>query len=335
MKNIVLLAAVLLLFSCKEEAPQLKVLQGEAFGTTYALQYYAPKTFDALKGLDSTVNAVNKSVSTYLPNSDISRINRGDSTVVVDVIFKDVYEISRTVFGQSEGYFDPTIGVLRNAYGFGDEKPLKRIDSTTLDSLRRYVGFNKVRLTETQTIEKDHSEIYFDFNAVAKGYGIDCIGNYLARNGIDHYILELGGEILTKGIHLDRQSEWTAGIEDPGSGINNRSYTQAVLLKDVAMASSGNYRKFRVDSLTGQTYVHTINPLTGKAQPTRVTSATVIAPTCAYADAYATAFMAMGVNKAKGLVKELDGVEMYLTYIDPRGAEQVFMSGGFRKYLRP
>jgi thiamine biosynthesis lipoprotein len=333
MQRLFFLFAFLLLISCKNKEPQLKVLQGDAFGTTYTVQYFSSEAFSAERGIDSVIHAVNKSVSTYMPNSDISRINSGDTTVIVDDIFKEVYRISETVFTNSNGYFDPTIGVLRNAYGFGDVKPIKTIDSKVLDSLRQFVGFRKVFISEEGRVVKERPEIYFDFNAVAKGYGIDCIGRYLESKGVSDYLIELGGEILAKGTNTAKGKLWVVGIENVDSDLEDRAFTKTVTLQDKGMASSGNYRKFRIDSLSGKKYVHTINPITGSAEQSDVTSATVIAATCGLADAYATAFMALGLEKSKALLKVTSGIEAYLSYNDALGAEQVFMTPGFEKLI--
>jgi len=322
-----------LLFSCGSKEPKSILLQGEAFGTNYNIQFYSEKDIDFKKGLDSVIDAVNHSVSTYIPESDISKINRGDSTVVVDSIFREVFEISSEVNQKTNGYFDPTIGVLRNAYGFGDVKPLKNIDSTTLDSLMEFVGFQKVKLNSDGSISKEYPQIYFDFNAVAKGFGIDCIGRYLESKGVENYLIELGGEILAKGENLEKNQEWVVGIEAVNSELEDRSFEATVKLKNVGMASSGNYRKFRIDSITGKKYVHTLNPLTGSAEQSDVTSATVIAPTCGVADAYATSFMALGLEKSKELLNNLPDIEAYLTYNDSLNHQQVFITDGFKKVI--
>lgn len=276
---------------------------------------------------------VNNSVSTYIPESDISKINRGDSTLVADAIFKEVFEISEEVYKNTNGYFDPTIGVLRNAYGFGDVKPLKNIDNNTLDSLMNYVGFNKVKINTDGTVSKEYPQIYFDFNAVAKGFGIDCIGRYLDSVGINDYLIELGGEILAKGKNLEKEQDWVVGIETVDSELSDRSFEAIVKLNNIAMASSGNYRKFRIDSATGKRYVHTLNPFTGSAEKSDVTSATVLAATCALADAYATSFMALGMDKSKELLKTLPNVDAYLTFNDSLNNQQVFITQGFKKQL--
>ena len=333
MKIILYFTYLFLLISCTKDVPRSKVIKGDAFGTTYSINFYSDNEFDIDKGIDSIFYVVNKSVSTYQENSDISRINRGDTMVVVDKIFIDNYNISWEVYNRSHGYFDPTIGVLRNAYGFGDTEPILKIDQHILDSLLNYVGFQKLKLTSKNTILKEYSQIYIDFNAVAKGYGIDCIGEYLDAQGVSDYLIELGGEILAKGKNLENQKSWIVGIETVDSNLVDRNYSVKVSLMDIAMASSGNYRKFRINPVTGEKYVHTINPLNGKAEKSDVTSATVLATTCAYADAYATAFMALGVERSIELLKELENIEAYLTYTNTDNKQQVYITEGFKKYL--
>jgi thiamine biosynthesis lipoprotein len=334
MRIILLLFVLAIAGACSEKETRSWTQKGEAFGTTYNIQYFAVSEFDAKSGIDSVINVVNQSVSTYLPESDISRINRGDTSVIVDDIFIDVYTLSEKVFKDSEGYFDPTIGVLRNAYGFGDVKPIADISESVLDSLRQFVGFNKVQLTTEGKVLKAKPEIYFDFNAVAKGYGIDRIGHFLESKGVSNYLIELGGEILSSGINLAKDKPWVVGVESVTSTMNDRSYEKAVTISNQGLASSGNYRKFRIDSVSGKKYVHTINPLTGLAQQSDVTSATVIASNCAIADAYATAFMAMGLERSKALLSASEDLQAYLTYSDSTEIPQVFMTDGFREQLK-
>lgn len=333
MKKIALLIGIMFLASCSKKVSTTNYIEGEAFGTTYHIQFFTGDKREIQKGIDSVVAVVNQSVSTYIFESDISKINRGDSTVVIDDIFREAYDISKELHEKSEGYFDPTIGVLRNAYGFGETAPLKNIDKSLLDSLMQYVGFHKVRINDDGTVFKKFPQIYFDFNAVAKGSGIDNIGRYIESKGITDYLIELGGEILTKGKNIDKDKDWVVGIEIPESDIDDRTYKSAVRLKNVGMAASGNYRKFRIDSASGKRYVHTLNPLTGSAEMSDVTSATVIAPTCGEADAYATAFMAMGFEKSKALLQDLRGIEAYLTYVDETGQENVYITIGFKRLL--
>lgn len=331
MKHIIWFLFLILMVSCKNERPQKSFFQGQAFGTTFSIQVYSINEIDFEKGIDSVLSKVNNSVSTYIPESDISKINNGNTAIIVDDIFIDNFNISTEVYEITGGFFDPTIGVLRNAYGFGDTNSIQVVDSLALDSMMKFVGFNKVKLTSENKIEKLYPEIYIDFNAVAKGYGIDLIGSYLDSKGVGNYLIELGGEILAKGKNVEKNKSWLVGIENVN--LNDKSFSSIIALEDIAMATSGNYRKFRIDSLTGKKYVHTLNPITGSAAKSDITSATVLAPTCALADAYATAFMALGLEKSKVILKNIDKIDVYFTYNDQNNEEQVFATEGLRNRL--
>ncbi len=341
MKHLIYIFFAFFLFSCENKTSvnsiskplTKKVYQGNAFGTTYSITLFSNTDLKLEKGIDSIIYVVNRSVNIYQPGSDISKINRGDTTLVVDQIFIDNFNISKEINQKTLGYFDPTIGVLRNAYGFGTVNSIQKIDAKILDSLLQYVGFQKVSITSENKVKKKHAQIYFDFNAVAKGYGIDCIGHYLEEQGISNYLIELGGELLSKGIHVEKGKDWVVGIENVNSQLENRSYSAILTLKNEAMAASGNYRKFRIDPITGKKYVHTLNPITGSAEKSDVTSATVIASTCAVADAYATSFMAMGLKRSKELLGKLKGIEAYLTFNDASNSEQVYITEGFKSRL--
>jgi len=329
-----LLLSLITIVSCNQpKSVVLKTYQGPAFGTSYTIKLYTDSDEDLEKGIEKVIYNVNKSVSTYQADSDISKINRGDSTVIVDAIFKEVFRISETVYTNSNGYFDPTVGTLRNAYGFGDVDYKPSLSDDKLDSLRNFVGFRKVKILANGTVKKERPSIYLDFNAVAKGYGIDLLGNFLDSKNIKNYVIELGGEVLAKGKNINKDKLWSAGVEALDSQTDNRTYQALVLLNNEAMAGSGNYRKFREDPVTGKKYVHTINPLTGRAEASDVTSATVIAPTCALADAYATTFMAMGLENSKKLIEETEDIAAYLTFIDKNNEAGTFISENFKNSM--
>lgn len=331
----ILLALLIRLVSCTEAIPDEITIQGEAFGTTYAIAYFGEYEASPRikRGIDSVVRVVNQSMSTYIPESDISNINKGDSTIVVDEMFADVFTLSRKLHRLTNGYFDPTVGGLRNAYGFGDTKPLAVIDSVTLDSMMRYVGFDKVALSPKGTIQKKYPEIYFDFNAIAKGYGIDRIAVFLQQEKVSDFLIELGGELRAQGKHQLKDKSWTVGVESLDSSVEDRKAVAAVRLNDRSMAGSGNYRKNRMDSLTGKQYVHTINPLTGSAEKSDVLSANVIAPTCAEADAWATAFMAMGLERSKAILKNQKEIEAYLVFSNGENSIDTYVTEGFEKLI--
>ena len=333
-KSLVLLFSVFLsLSSCKPEE-NLVVYNGQALGTSYQLQFYASERFDLVQQFDSTIAVINKSMSTYQPDSDISRINAGDNSVVVDGMFREVFGLAQQVYNATDGYYDPTVGVLANAYGFGPDKPLKKLDSSTIDSLRRYVGLDNLSISTEGKLQKSTPHIYLDFNSIAKGYCIDQIGKMLEQNGVKNYLIELGGELLAKGNNLDKNQPWKVGIENINAPVENRTYTEAVSLYNKGMAGSGNYRKYRTDSITGAKYVHTINPITGSAEQSDILSATVIAPTCAEADAWATAFMAMGFERSKAVIARNKELAAYLIYSDrTEDTVSVFVSERFSPYL--
>jgi len=306
---------------------------GEALGTTYSIKYYSEDIIPMDRALDSIFERVNKSMSTYREDSDISRLNRGDTLVRVDSLFQEVFRFSRQVWEESGGYFDPTVGDLVNQYGFGPETDPKKIDSVTIDSLMQFVGFEKLKLMGDRVI-KEAPQVYVDFNAIAKGYAIDLIGHYLDSKEVEDYLIEVGGELLAKGMNREKGAFWTVGIDDPQQVEGSRELTAAVELRDRAMATSGNYRKTRTNSETGVMYVHTVNPLTGFAEQSDLLSVTVLAENCALADAYATAFMAMGYDLSTVILSKLENVDAFLIYATHEGKMAEFATPGFEEVMK-
>ena len=291
------------MLSCSQIPKNAKSLQGLALGTTYNIQYTSEiPEVQVQKGVDSLFYVLNKSLSTYLPNSAISKINSGDTTIVVDQHFKKVFNKATEVWQATDGYFDPTVGALVNAYGFGPEKPLNLVNQYQRDSLLLLTGWEKVRLLPNGLIKKQHPDIYIDFNALAKGYVVDVIGKYLAELGDLNYMVEIGGEIVAYGNSPKNNKPWKIAIDDPAQG-NERKFIQTLYLKNQALASSGNYRKYRIEPVTGQRFVHSINPLTGLAIASKTLSTSVKARDCMTADAWATALMVMPVEMGKQLIE--------------------------------
>ena len=321
------------LASCRQEPPQFieNVNSGAALGTSYNIIYLSDTKLNFQKGIDSVFQAINRSLSTYIPNSAISKINQGDSTLVVDQMFRDVFELSKEVSQKTNGYFDPTVGALVNAWGFGPERQIK-MDSAKVDSLMELVGFDKVSISTENTILKSNPNIYIDFNAIAKGYAIDRLAILLDRKGIQNYLLEVGGELVAKGVSQIKKKPWIVGIDDPQIE-EGRRLKITVQLKDRALASSGNYRKFRVDLATGKKFVHTVDPKTGFTKNANTLGVTIIANTCAEADAYATAIMAMDLVDSIKLLTRQRGLDAYVIYLNEKGESQEFMTDGFRKLL--
>ena len=317
--------------SCNEGNLVINKATGQALGTTYSIIYFSNQEQSFETEIDSVFKAVNQSLSTYIPNSDISKINNGDSSVKVDHMFKEVFTLSKDIYKATDGYFDPTVGVLVNAWGFGPERKIE-MDSVKIDSLLKYVGFDKVSLSKDGIVKKTHPNIYFDFNAIAKGYAIDRLAVMLDDRGVDNYLIEVGGELVAKGTNVTKKKPWVVGIDDPEI-TEGRELKMLINLKDRALASSGNYRKFRIDERTGIKYVHTIDPKTGYTKNSNTLGVTVLADNCAMADAYATAFMAMDLEKAFNVISKNRTLEAYIIYIDEQGQTQEFLTSGFEELV--
>ncbi len=330
-----LFTSLLFIFACaKTFGPEKEqTYTGEALGTSYQVKFFHSEKLDITPSLDSIFEVINTSMSTYQSDSDISRINSGDTTVFIDEHFRKVFLASKKIYEESGGMFDPTVGKLVNAYGFGPEGPQKVFKDGELDSLMLYVGFDKLRLTDEGRIIKDHPEVFIDFNAIAKGYAVDEIARYLDNKNIENYLIEVGGELVAKGYNISRDQMWVVGIDSPEQVDGERKLQAAVKLENRAMASSGNYRKFRTDPETGQSYVHTINPLTGVAQKNDLLSASVLAENCTLADGYATAFMALGYDGSLEMLKSLSNVDVYFIYIDGNEGVGIYTSPGFEENL--
>ena len=323
MQKISLLLLFLMFFSCTDNKPTYQKLQGNAFGTTFNILYEDTSNRDFSKQIDSLIYVVNKSMSIYIPSSDISKINNDDTTVKVDNMFVEVYQKAHKIYKESNGIYDPTVGVLVNAWGFGPEKPIENMDSAKVKELLKFVGFDKVKLVGRK-IKKENKKIRFDFNSIAKGYGIDVIGRFFEAKGCKNYRIELGGEVRAKGV-APTNKLWRVWLEDPNTD-GTRSFSKYVQLNNQSMASSGNYRKFKIDK-NGRKFVHTINAKTGFATASNLLAATVIAKLdCADVDGYATTFMAMGFEKTKIFLENHPELQVYLIYVDKQGETKTYKS---------
>ena len=310
------------------------LIEGEAQGSTYHIKYIAERDENLKPAIDSILEVIDLSMSTYRSDSAISKINQGDTTVVVDEHFRKVFEASQQIWQESEGLFDPTVGVLVNAWGFGKQK-ISEADLPTdkkIDSLRKYVGFDKVALTEKNLIKKQYTEILFDFNAIAQGYTSDVVANYLSARGIKNYIVEIAGEMYLKGKNTVEDKSWTIGVENPLKPLDDRDLVATIQFTNQGLATSGNYRKVWTDS-NGRKYVHSINPLTGRATQSDVLSATVVAPSTMLADGYATMFMVMGLAKSKAFLEKHPDLAVLLVYSDDKHQEATYKTKSFEKLI--
>jgi FAD:protein FMN transferase len=306
--------AFLLLFSCDRGSKNTINISGAAQGTSYNITYLAGAYSNYRQSFDSIFKQIDLSLSTYVPGSIISKVNRNDTTVLIDDHFSTVFNRSIEISENTKGMFDVTVAPIVNAYGFG---PVKKepLDEKKIDSLLSYIGYKKVRLSDKKLI-KESPQVMLDFNAIAQGYTVDVLATFLESKGIHNYLIELGGEIRAKGKKLDG-SPWTIGIEQPEeSPVDGISMNTKISLQDKALATSGNYKKYYVEQ--GNKYTHIINPITGLPAKSNLLSATVIAADCMTADAYATAFMVMGLDKSKQFLSDHTdlGLEFFFIYDD-------------------
>ena len=334
MKYLVFILTMLMVACQPSVNEKIYLIEGEAQGSTYHIKYIAERDENLKPAIDSILEVIDLSMSTYRPDSAISKINQGDTTVVVDEHFRKVFEASQQIWQESEGLFDPTVGVLVNAWGFGKQK-ISEADLPTdkkIDSLRKYVGFDKVALTEKNLIKKRYTEILFDFNAIAQGYTSDVVANYLSARGIKNYIVEIAGEMYLKGKNTVEDKSWTIGVENPLKPLDDRDLVATIQFTNQGLATSGNYRKVWTDS-NGRKYVHSINPLTGRATQSDVLSATVVAPSTMLADGYATMFMVMGLAKSKAFLEKHPDLAVLLVYSDDKHQEATYKTKSFEKLI--
>ncbi|BAO76254.1 FAD:protein FMN transferase [Winogradskyella sp. PG-2] len=295
-------------FNCTSEPKTIKV-SGVVFGTTYSVIYLGQENHN--QQFDSLFNVINQSMSTYIEDSDISKLNRNED-VEVDKHFKRVLKASKEVYRNSEGAFDPSIGNVVNAWNFGAEENKFLTDSTIIDSLMKFVGLNRIGLIGNKI--KKPKEAYIEFNAIAKGYGVDVITEFLETKAVNNYLVEIGGEVRVKGENIEKNSPWRIGLDEPRFD-GGQSVYKAIELKDEAMATSGTYRKFKIDK-NGNRYAHIINTKTGYPTKTSILSVSVIAPDCTTADGYATAFQAMGIERVTWFLNSHPELKAYFIYED-------------------
>ncbi len=297
--------------------------EGQIFGTFYHITYESTDDLHAeileqLKNFDA-------SLSTYNPNSVITKVNNNDTTVVLDHFFTHCFKISKQVADITDGAFDFTVAPLVNAWGFGFKNKLDP-DKIPVDSLLQFVGYKKVKIENGRVIKAD-KRIMLDASAIAKGYGVDVIADFLEQKGVINYLVEIGGEIRAHGIsHKNRL--WRIGIDKPIDDASSlsREIQEVIEIKDAAMATSGNYRQFYVKD--GKKYAHTIDPRKGYPVQHSLLSSTVVAPTCIIADAYATAFMVLGVEESKKIVQSNPDLEVLFIYSDKNGQLKTYVSKG-------
>ena len=304
----------LLLISCNVDSSSYKRIQGDALGTNYKVIVQTEYNSNVIKqSIDSIFEVVNNSMSTYRTNSIISRVNQSQNPVEVDSHFIEVFKKSQEIWKLSNGYFDPTAGSIVNLYGMGPNTNVQSINRYKIDSVMQYVGLDKVYLDQQNRIVKAKGGVYIDFNAIAKGYSVDLIKDLLMQINSENFLIEVGGELITMGKN-EKNKKWKVAIQNP---IDLSSYYSEILLDGMSLATSGNYRKFRIDSQTGARYAHIVNPINGESMTNNILSASVVSGSCIEADAWATSLMLMDPIEATKIINNIADIEvLILTAID-------------------
>lgn len=324
--------ASVLMIDCSSNSDPFFSFNGFTQGTTYSVVCETlsdASPIEVRDGVEKLLDQFDYSFSTYNPNSLISAINNNRDTVV-NVPFKTVFERAAEIWEMTGGLFDITAGPLVNFWGFGPDT-VKRFDESHLDSLMELVGMEKVTLIDGKVVKKN-PEMFLDMNAIAKGYSVDLLSRYLESLGASDFLVEVGGEVYASGLRESRR--WRVGIDSPrDNNMVAGSDLQAVIeLENQALATSGNYRRFYEEG--GVKYSHTIDPSTGYPARHTLLSATIVTGDCMTADAFATACMVGGLEKAVEMINRYSFLEGYLIYSDDNGNFLVWMSDSLRKMIR-
>ena len=297
--------------------------QGRIFGTTYQIKYQA--TDNQHEEIKRVLMDVDNSLSMFNKNSIIRAFNENRDTIA-NGMFTDVFNLAQEVSAKTAGAFDITVAPLVNAWGFGFKEG-SLPDSATVKEMLGYTGYKTISLVDGKLV-KENTNTMLDCSAIAKGYGCDAVARMLDKKGIKNYMIEIGGEVVSKGKN-DKGKEWNIAISKPTGDATEH---QAIIsITGSGMATSGNYRNFRIEN--GKKYAHTIDPRTGYPVQHSLLSVTVVAESCAKADAYATAFMTAGLDEAIKICNENE-IEAYFIYADDNGELRTFTTDNFKKYIR-
>ncbi len=303
-------------------------VEGVTMGSIVYNVKYMGEEQDLKNDIDQLLVDFNKSLSTYIPDSEISLFNREGNFSYKSDYFLPVLEMSQEVFNATSGAFDPTIGPLVQAWGFGPDKQIPDLVASQVDSLKSIIGFQNV-IFDLLSVSMP-ANYQLDFSAIAKGYAVDVVAEFLERKGIENYLVEIGGEVRCRGLNEEMKS-WSLGIEDPTVANMERRILAIVRLKDRSLATSGNYRNYYEKE--GQLYAHIIDPRTGYTAKHNLLSASVFSSDCMTADAYATAFMVMGIEQSKALVDQRSDLDAIFVYRDANGSLQTYVSDGIKPFV--
>jgi thiamine biosynthesis lipoprotein len=315
----------------KNQVPEPFRIEGKTMGTSYHITYFDHQGRNFQNSVDSLLGVVNKSINTYDPTSEVSLFNKSSVGVAIELpyLYSPVKK-AEEIFSASNGAFDPTVMPLVNAWGFGPGTHMNP-DSLQIDSIKAFVGFEKIRLMEDSIVKLD-PRVQLDFGGIGQGYGADVITDFLRSKGITNMLIELGGEGMAVGKNLKTNKQWEIGILDPNSTVENQFFKAYVSLRDKSFTTSGNYFNYR--EINGKKYSHTIDPDTGYPASRAILSASIFARDCTTADAWGTAFMVMGHEKAIELLKVHPELEVLLLYSTPDGKMETYMTPSLTPFVK-
>ncbi len=341
--SILFLFSFLLILSCSnDKKTPYRSVEGKTMGTYFKVTYQDSLDRDFFSSIDSLLKAVNNEISTYEPNSTISRFNKADSVFALELDLKAYSQCmgNPAVCGQlnnrhfytnlmaadmayqrTQHAFDPTIMPLVNYWGFGytPHKAVEKVDSLMVDSLMQYVGFEKLEITDRDgfaILKKSKPGVQLDFGGTGQGYGVDIVAEFIELKGIKNYLVDIGGESRGRGKN-PKGEWWTIGINTPKPEADVTDFTRIIQLKDLSVSTSGNYRNFH--EMDGQKYSHFISPSTGFPEKSTLLSVSVFGKDCLTPDALATGFMVLGLEKSFTLASQLDYIEALFIYSDEKG----------------
>lgn len=327
-KILLLLLITLAFVNCQKKPSKYITNQGMIYGTYYSIKYEHPNGTDIHPEIDAELKRQSNIFSHYEKASTITKVNHNfDVDLEPEFItcFKRAMEISAI----TNGAFDITAGPLISAWGFGPEDRQK-MTPERIAELKKLVGYRKIKLKDGKII-KENQAMTLNMSAIAKGYTCDLMGEFLAQKGCTNYLVDIGGEVVAKGLN-DKGKTWTIGIRQPKEDPFTNDLSAAVKLDHRAMATSGNYLNFY--ELDGKKYAHTIDPISGYPVQHSLLSSTVLANDCMTADAFATAFMVLGKDLGIEIARQIPDLEIYFIYADENGKNQIYMSEGFGEFLK-
>lgn len=323
-----IVAAAIMIFRQTGDAPAVyRTASGVVWHTTYNITYESSR--DLGDSIIAVTGGIDMSASMFNPRSVLSRINSNSSNCADSMVAK-LLQRSQEINRETGGAFDPTIAPLMRLWKTQDTVATLP-DEAAIDSVMQFVGMDKVRLANGNQVIKSDSRLQLDFNAIAKGLGCDEVGRMLKRNGVTNYLVEIGGEITASGVN-ERGLPWHVSIDLPIESNDTVMHSSALVLQldKGGIATSGNYRNYKI--VDGRKVAHIIDPRTGHTAISNLLSATVIATDCMNADAYATALMVMGLDRARKFADDRDDLSVVLIYADADDRLQVWRSPGVAKY---